>query len=393
MTQPPTSHTACTHPIFIGFDAPIKEYLGLAFGAAFFNMLTLGLYKPYAITHTRRLLYKHTYIDGRPMVYHGDARSLSRYTFYPSLIFLLFIMVPGLMQFFLTWQGILTLCALQVLFLATYAHIIAFYNKRYELSHISWNDHYLTLTGSTKEYSRFSLLSQIANILTLGLLTPWRRATLSNKIYNNLFIGAHPVESVMTSRPLWLPYLLGWVLSWFGLFYAGWYYWQEAILPVQNILNGGMADLSMAAEVNASSFGNSGMGAISQQTLAEIGTFMHALTIGFFVYPAWVLWRKFCLCFYENSFRYHWAINTTCCEANLYSVGTPLGFFFRDGLSFIMNFFTANLTRPISTYLRQRYATNTLIIQNPEKLKNRLAPLQKKPEISIPLVPASPIIK
>ena len=359
-------------PAFIGFNAPLGRHVGRAFGIATLNILTLGLYKPYGITHTRRFLCAHTFIKGTPLAYHGTAKTLSRVTFYPSAAFLFLLVIPTVLQFYVPWTGILVLAGVQTLLLTIYAHFLVFYNKKYELSHTSWNRTYLTLTGSPFVYAKSSLISMALTALSLGLIAPWRRVMLSNMLYSSLFIGTHPVESTLTTRPLWPSYLAGWIGAFAGLIFGIWYYWHNAVLPVHTIISGGAPDLAMANRFGVSSLASGGAGgmggSVPKETLAELATFLHALTLAFVLYPLWIIWKKFCFCFYEATFRTLWARHLHCAGASLSFSGTPAGIFMRDSLCFGLNFMTANLSRPFTTYIQQRFLCRTLVIQTPQKL-------------------------
>ena len=49
-------------PLFVEFTARWANYVGMAFGVALLNLITIGIYKPYGLTRIRRALYRQIYV-------------------------------------------------------------------------------------------------------------------------------------------------------------------------------------------------------------------------------------------------------------------------------------------------------------------------------------------
>jgi hypothetical protein len=153
-----------------------------------------------------------------------------------------------------------------------------------------------------------SLLFQLGNLLTLGLLAPWRRVGLARITHGDLQLGRLPVSANFSVKPLLLTYLPGWALSLAGFVYGSWYYWKNAIIPLQTVLNGGAADPAMGAQLDPSMFSGGMTGAASGDTMAQIGTFFNVLNLFFIVFPLWQMWKIVCLSPYEAAWWKHFLL-------------------------------------------------------------------------------------
>jgi uncharacterized membrane protein YjgN (DUF898 family) len=371
--------TSRPRTLLLTFAVPPHRFIGLAFGVAFLNLITFGLYKPYGITRVRQALYPNILIGRDALAYEGTAKALGHVTFYPQLAFLFLLLGPGILQFYVSffWAGVIGV--IQLFLLAFYYHFIHFRQRQYELSCLSWRGHSFGLEGTALNWMKTASVSQILVMLSLGLLAPWRRALLTRLEYDNLWLGRQRITCNLLARPLVPLYLVGWLLSWAGFAYAIWYGWTFGWLPVANVLNGGAADPAIAASVDASALSaSSGMsGTISTETPAQIGTFMHALVLGFTLWPAWVVWRKLCLCLYEVEWQRAFCASLSCAGAGLRFDGQAPGLFLNDSAAFLANFMTANLTRPFATYIRLRLMCRNLVVTGTDSLESALAPQQR----------------
>ncbi len=350
----------------------MAAFVSKAFGIAFLNIITIGLYKPYGLTATRRMLYNNIWLGGEAMHYHGTPRGLSQVTFYPSLVFLFMVLVPGVLQFYMDFFWIATTSILQFLGVIYFYHYLYYRNKQYEWSQLTWRTLFLNLNGSAIRYANRAFLMQGAQFLSFGLLAPLRRRILAHYLYNNATLGRWFLSLRLPLGRLYMSFLLGWVLSVIGACVAGWYYWRAAVLPVQNVLNGGEADLSLANNVDADAFSAaSGIGgAVDPATLAQIGTFVNAITLAFVLYPAWMVWRKAVFAYYESLWHSTLADHLECPAFTLRYDATEIKNLCIDSLAFFINFSTANLFRPFSTYLRFRALCRSyVVILNTENVK------------------------
>ncbi len=270
----------------------------------------------------------------------------------------------GILPFFLAPVWAVLLGVAQVFVLVLFYHYLLYAHRQYERSQTSWRGVDMALHGSAWTYMRLALGSQLAVLLSLGLLAPWRRALLARYEGNHLFVGRFPVMCTVRAAPLMPWYLPGWFLSAAGFVAAAWFFQVSAVQPVITLLNGGPVDLAMAGSVDGAALSaSSGMpGAVPQETLAEIGTFMHALVQAFTLYPMWVVWRLICLGPYEQAWWRAWAAGTTCGGLGVrYDGGLVRDVLYR-AVSFAANFPTANLTRPFATFFELRRMCGSFVV-------------------------------
>jgi uncharacterized membrane protein YjgN (DUF898 family) len=358
----------------VQFSAPWYGFAGRAFGIALLNLITIGLYKPYGLTRTRTALYSNIYIGKDPLVYSGSASGLSRVTFYPSLAFLFLLLGPGVLQFMLSWQMAVGIGVLQFLLIAYYNRYLEYRNKQYEWDNLSWRGLSFTTTGEAHTYATTSFALGLLNWLTLGAGAPWRRIWALRYHYSHLFYGRLPVSCTLDPKPYLLRYYAGWVLALSGWCYLARYGWSEGVVPVRAILAGGTADPAMASAVDPALFAGGIPGGADSTTMAEVGTFMHALTLSFILLPAGLLWQKLCLAAYEIKLQRGLCASLSLAGSSLRFEGSLFGYGLLNTVTLLLNFIFANLTRPFTTYARLRYLARHTVVTAPEALENALKP-------------------
>lgn len=356
-----------TRPIFVSFTRPLLRYVGLAFGVAFLNLITLGLYKPYGLTRVRKALYGHIYIGADALAYSGTAAALGKVTFYPSLALLFLMIIPGLLDFVLGDVSFLIgSTAFQLLLVVLAFHYLAFCQRRYELAHVNWRGLSFELTGSPWQalWARFG--SQLAALFSLGLLAPWLRVQAAHRDYGALFYGSTPVTCTLTSRKLWMAYLPGWLASLAGLGATCLYVWNNGLMQAWLLYNGQPVDLSTAPPIDPSLFsggaGDMG-GSPDPEAMAQLSIYLNAVFLVFSAWPVWKVWRIFCLTPYELTYWRQLCASLAAGPLCPVFDGSLGGLFLLNAVSFAFNFTFANLTRPFTTYARVRYFCKNLLIR------------------------------
>ncbi len=361
--------------LLIQFTAPWHSFVGQAFGIAFLNLLTLGLYKPYGLTRLRRALYRQIYIGRDPLRYDGTARDLGRVTFYPALAALFLLLGPGIIQFYVAWPVAVGIGLVQLLVLIYYSKYLAYRNHQYAISQISWQGYPFSLSGAAGPVARRAFGLSLLNVLTVGALGVWQRISLTRLYYCGLHLGRHAITCQLSARSLVRPYYIGWVLVLLGWGLISWYGWHDGVQPVLSLLQGGPANPDMARAVNPALFTNPTLGgAMDSQTAAELGTFMHALILSFWLIPSGLLWQRLCLTAYELAYWRSLADGLRLGGSRLRFDGSWLGLAGLDSATLLLNMFFVNLTRPFTTYARLRYFSRHLVVTGPESLENILKP-------------------
>lgn len=342
LTTPPS-----TARLFGALDVRWYRYAGLAFAIATLNLLTLGLYKPYGLTRMRQRLYNNIYMGRDRLHYKGDAKSLARVTFYPSLVFLFVLIVPSILSLAVGWTFALVLGAVQMLGVVYVHYFLSYKNKRYEWQQIEWRGLSFTLPTEAAAYARSAFADSLLSLLTLGLYSPWGRLALARQTYGQLTIGRH-IVAFDTSQAKLIPlYIAGWLCTMVGAVGMGYYYWTESVQPAIALFqNGGYSAETM--EINVA--------------------LLNPLVDLFTLYGLWYAWRQLCLSFYEHRYWQGLLGGLRCKGAQLIYTGSWWSLLWRNLLAFQMNYCLANLARPFTDYLKIRHFVENIVLDKSENL-------------------------
>jgi len=362
--------------LFITFERGWAGYSGLAFSIACLNIITFGLYKPYGITHMRRALYNSITVGSQPLAYTGDAKSLSRVSFYPSLAFLFLLLVPGVLQFMVPLTTAVWIGVVQILLVMLFYQYREFLERQYHLSQISWRGESFTLNGSAFKSMLTSFGFQLAGLCTFGFTALWRRIWLARRDYDGLYFGRTRMSCTISPWPLLPAYLIGWVFALVGLYFI-WKWvevdarlvWNDMLKPMVSgagemaaavgggqqadfyggALGGGMPGMDMMSDPEAAS--------------AVLTAKLNALISVGLAWPLWVSWRMVCLSVYEAKWWQELADSIVLGPYRLRIESEPVLLTLLNVLVFNINFMMANLTRPFTTYFRIRYFCNRSVVR------------------------------
>jgi uncharacterized membrane protein YjgN (DUF898 family) len=175
-----------TGPIqFLGFD---KDYWRLWIRGSILLALTLGIYRFWLTTDTRRFLWSNTEVLGEPLEYTGTARELLI-----GFLIAVAILIPFYALIFLLalTQGVIGQLAGVIGFvLATVlGHYAVFRARRYRLSRTAFRGVRFHQTGSAWLYAIIAILWWTLIILTLGLAYPIGLARLERFKMRNTWLG------------------------------------------------------------------------------------------------------------------------------------------------------------------------------------------------------------
>jgi uncharacterized membrane protein YjgN (DUF898 family) len=175
-----------TGPIqFLGFD---KDYWRLWIRGSILLALTLGIYRFWLTTDTRRFLWSNTEALGEPLEYTGTARELLI-----GFLIAVAILIPFYAFIFLLalTQGLIGQLASVIGFaLATVlGHYAVYRARRYRLSRTVFRGVRLHQSGSAWLYAIMAVLWWTVVILTLGLAYPIALARLERFKMRNTWLG------------------------------------------------------------------------------------------------------------------------------------------------------------------------------------------------------------
>lgn len=150
--------------------------------------LTLGLYRFWLATETRRYLWTNTEIAGDGLEYTGTPLELLL-----GFLTALVLLIPVYLAFFVAALdlGLLGKLAgvLAFVFLAFIGQVGVFRARRYRLTRTVFRGLRFHQTGSSLRYAMMALLWWVLNILSIGLTYPWSQASLERYKLSNTFYG------------------------------------------------------------------------------------------------------------------------------------------------------------------------------------------------------------
>ena len=198
------------------FEGSWREYAPIAFTNLLLTIVTLGIYRFWATTRTRRYLWANTrFIDDR-LEWTGTGKEL-------FLGFLMVVALVGAPFLFLQFgaqalilQGhggaaaILTLGAFVVIFYMV--GLARFRALRYRLSRTWWHG----IRGGSDDqgfgYGISYMWKSAVGSLCLGLMIPWSMMSLWNERWNKMSFGPHMFEAAGDHGPAFKRFLLFYLL-------------------------------------------------------------------------------------------------------------------------------------------------------------------------------------
>lgn len=145
------------------------------------TILTLGIYRFWAITRTRRYIWSQTEIEGQYLEYTGSGKQLLIGFIKVALIFIALAVV---IAFFPPVLALLYLAMPFVIGLALYGAM------RYRLSHTRLRGVRFGLDGKASDYALMTLGYTLLLLFTLGMAAPWVRSALYGEMTNHMCYGS-----------------------------------------------------------------------------------------------------------------------------------------------------------------------------------------------------------
>lgn len=179
------------------------------------GMLTLGVYRFWGKTRVRQYLWSRVSFDNEGFEYTGRGSELFRsflgalgilaclITTSEGLEYGLLLVAPG-------FERTVTVAFSLALYLL--AGLSAYSAQRYLLSHTCWRSIRFGLSGSSGTYAKKLLYTQLLNVLTLGLYTPFRRNQLMSYRLNNTWFGSEQLVYDGKGQDLFHHFLLTYLL-------------------------------------------------------------------------------------------------------------------------------------------------------------------------------------
>jgi uncharacterized membrane protein YjgN (DUF898 family) len=202
--------------IKVAFTGDRRGFLGLVARGAGLEMITAGFYRFWLTTDIRRHLWAHTVVDGDGAEYTGRGKELLI-----GFLVAMAILLPIYLGYFILGLEAERLQAFAslplVLFLYVFTQFAIYRARRYRMTRTIWRGVRFWMTGSGWAYALRATLWGAAMVLTLGLVLPWRDASLERYKMQHTHYGELQGSFVGTGgeffkRAWWL-----WVLTPFAL--------------------------------------------------------------------------------------------------------------------------------------------------------------------------------
>ena len=186
-------------------------------------VLTLSFYRFWARTRVRRYLWSRTSLLGEPLEYTGTSLELLiGFVIAVALFGVPFIGASIAVRFLDEGEELWLLsyaAAVYIGFLLLYG-VARYRVQRYRLSRTLWRGIRFGLAGSAVAFGIRTLALYYLNLVTLFWAYPYQRLVLTRRLTRNTAFGDRAFEMDGLARALYPAFIVGWILSVFGLMAA-----------------------------------------------------------------------------------------------------------------------------------------------------------------------------
>jgi uncharacterized membrane protein YjgN (DUF898 family) len=168
----------------LAYDGKISELFGVFLLNLLLTIITLGIFRFWAITRMRRYLWSHMRFEGTRFAYTGKGRELFFGFLLAMLILILIFGAVGALAFILMkFHPALAAIPIGIAWLGLFilfgaAHFSA---QRYRLSRTEWRGIRGGMEGSALRYGVAWVLWMLASVFTLYQAVPWMQVGLARR--------------------------------------------------------------------------------------------------------------------------------------------------------------------------------------------------------------------
>jgi len=202
-----------------------------------FNILTLGIYYPWAKVEMLKYFYQTTEFKGNRFVFHGTGAEVFRgfikvYVVFISLyVFLIYGASSGRADLALISLLLFYIAIILIIPLAIHGAV------RYRSSRSSWRGIHFKYTGKRKEIYKLCMIGFLLTIITFGIYGSWFKVDLKIYIVKRLKLGNLSFDFIGDGGDLFLIHLKGIFLSYITLgIYTFWYMRELFQFHIQNMV-------------------------------------------------------------------------------------------------------------------------------------------------------------
>jgi uncharacterized membrane protein YjgN (DUF898 family) len=218
------SQAAVTTRSHFVYDGRLGELYWIFIKNILLMIVTFSIWRFWGKTRIRRYLWSHTSLAGDRFEYTGTGGEL----FIGFLIVMITYVLGsiGIQALGIALEPespVLLVLQLGVSFLILYLVFVAQYAaQRYRLTRTLWRGISGGMTGSAWQWGLKGMWFSILSLLSLTLAWPWAQMRLIDDRLNNSYFGDAKASIVTTSRPLYLPYVVGLVCTVLGVAIIAW---------------------------------------------------------------------------------------------------------------------------------------------------------------------------
>lgn len=204
------------------FHGDWKEFAPIAFTNLLLTIVTLGVYRFWAIKRERQYLWSRAQFIDEPLEWTGTGLELffgfilAMILFMPPLLFIQFGAQALALRGYALLAFLLTLLAFLLLYYV--AGLARFRALRYRLGRTYWHG----IRGGSEDrgfaYGWSFIWKSFLGYLPGGLLIPWSMVELWNERWNKMSFGSHRIEAFSDFGPLMLRFVLCYIIPFVLLF-------------------------------------------------------------------------------------------------------------------------------------------------------------------------------
>jgi uncharacterized membrane protein YjgN (DUF898 family) len=196
----------------LSYDGKLGELYGIFIKNLLLQIVTLGIYRFWATTNTRRYVWSRVQFQGERFEYTGTGGELFKgfllaiATFFGAIIG---VVILTMVLTKLTHSVVLSSLPLVALYVFIFiAAAGAFYSaQRYRLSRTLWCGIRGGMSGSALVYGAYVLLYGLLLVVTLGQMAPWVTMRLTERRINTTSFGSETFHFQGRARELYGPFL------------------------------------------------------------------------------------------------------------------------------------------------------------------------------------------
>lgn len=185
------------------------------------QMLTLGLYYPWAKANTLQYLYSHTTLQDHPFAFTGTGRQMFKGFIKALIFFAIIIIIYVLIS--VNWSAIAAILILYALFLLI-VPLAIHGSYRYRMANTLWKGIRFGYVGDRNELVKLFFSGILLTIITFGIYGPWFYMKLRSYIIEHVRMGDAEFKYYGKGGEFFVMNLVGYILTIFtlGIYFFWW---------------------------------------------------------------------------------------------------------------------------------------------------------------------------